>query len=192
LYKNSFKIINENTVNSEDIDEYSKGLKLNQFQPGRYALEVVTSQNQGGSGSGSGGGTIRVYNPFDKDRLVYLSYMTTSAIAAANKVYPKIKVRIIEQRKKQEGLAEGPTMRSSQQQRLLLSSLSMSSSVILDPSHDDNNDDKHRIRTTAVGFVPAQSMGIIEFTPLEEYTVQNFSIVSVSFLVVVENDDDGR
>merc|ERR1712238_557024 len=138
-HKNSFKIMNENIVNGEDIDEYSRGLKLNQFQPGQYALEVVTSHERGGGGNGSGSGTIRVDNPSNKDRLVYLSYMTTSAIAAANKVYPKIKVRIIEQRKQQEGLAQGPTTRSSQQQQqqLLLSSLSMSSSVILDPSHDD-------------------------------------------------------
>jgi len=192
-HKNSFKITNENIVNGEDIDDYSRGLKLNQFQPGQYALEVVTSHERGGGGNGSGSGTIRVDNPFNKDRLVYLSYMTTSAIAAANKVYPRIKVRIIEQRKQQEGLAQGPTTRSSQQQQqqLLLSSLSMSSSVILDPSHDDNNDDKHRIRTTAVGFIPAQSMGIIELTPLEVYTVQNFRIVGVSFLAV-ENDNDGR
>ncbi|OEU07840.1 hypothetical protein FRACYDRAFT_250464 [Fragilariopsis cylindrus CCMP1102] len=162
--------------------EYSKGLKLIEFHPNRYALEV---QDGGG-----GDATLRVYNPFDEDRMVYISYMTTSATAAANKVYPKTKVRIQQQQQqqqqqeKQKPVLEGSTSKM----RLASSSLLSSSSntIILDPSHDDNNDNKHRMRTTAIGFVSANSTGILDFTPLEEYTVYNFRLVGVSFLVVQE------
>jgi hypothetical protein len=157
--------------------EYSKGLKLIEFHPNLYALEV-----QGGGGDA----TLRVYNPFDEDRMVYISYMTTSAIAAANKVYPKIKVRIQQQQQEKKPVKEG----SSSKMRLLASSSLLSSSsnsIILDPSHDDNNDDKHRMRTTAIGFVSAHSTGILDFSPLEEYTVHNFRLVGVSFLAVQEN-----
>jgi len=128
----------------------------------------------------SEGGTLRVQNPFNEDRLVYLTYLTTSAAAAANKVYPKTKVRMVEEQR-----PEAPTTRGQQQHQAVLPSLLsswQSSSIILDPSHNDNSDVKHRTRTTAVGLVPALSTGILEFTPLEEYTVHHFRIVGVSFL----------
>ena len=161
--------------------EYSKGLKLIEFHPNRYALEV---QDGGG-----GDATLRVYNPFDEDRMVYISYMTTSATAAANKVYPKTKVRIQQQQQQQQQEKQKPVIEgSTSKMRLASSSLlsSSSNSIILDPSHDDNNDNKHRMRTTAIGFVSANSTGILDFTPLEEYTVYNFRLVGVSFLVVQE------
>jgi hypothetical protein len=163
--------------------EYSKGLKLIEFHPNRYALEVHR---------GGGDATLRVYNPFNEDRMVYISYMTTSAIAAANKVYPKTKVRIIKQQEQQQQQQQKkkPVVEGSTTKMRLLSSSSLlsgsSNSIILDPSHDDNNDDKHRMRTTAIGFVSAHSTGILDFTPLEEYTVHNFRLVGVSFLAVQE------
>jgi len=132
-----------------EAQEHSKGLKSTEFQPGQYALEVVSPD----------GGTLTVRNPFDEDRIVYLTYLTTSTRAAANKVYPKTKVSMVEPQK-----------------------LAGSSTLVLDPSHDDSSDGLHRTRTTAVGLVGARSTGVLEFTPLEQYTVHNFRIVGVSFL----------
>ncbi|KAG7349188.1 hypothetical protein IV203_011785 [Nitzschia inconspicua] len=61
---------------------YSRGLQHKEFSH-HHALEVVASS----------GGTLQVQNPFDEDRVVYLTYMTTSANASSKKVYPRTKVR---------------------------------------------------------------------------------------------------
>jgi hypothetical protein len=53
---------------------------------------------------------------------------------------------------------------------------------VLDPSHDDNTDTTHRARTTAIGVIPAGATVPVQFTPLEEFTSNNFRIVGVSFL----------
>jgi hypothetical protein len=112
-----------------------------------YALEV--------SSSTSSTSTLDVHNPFDEDRMVYLSYMTTSAMASSKKVYPRTKVQFDDGR---------------------------SSHIILDPSHDDNTDTTHRVRTTAIGMIRASTTTALRFVPLEEYTVNNFRVVGVSFL----------
>ncbi|VEU40701.1 unnamed protein product [Pseudo-nitzschia multistriata] len=137
--------------------EYSIGLKSEEFYPKQYALEVVSSK----------GGTLTVYNHFDEDRIVYLTYLTTSARAAANKVYPKTKVSMVK-----EPMQTGHT------------------TIVLDPAHDDNSDVMHRTRTSAVGLVKARSKGILEFTPLEEYTVHHFRIVGISFLTKEKTPHD--
>ncbi|KAL3909629.1 MAG: hypothetical protein SGILL_008013 [Bacillariaceae sp.] len=121
--------------------KYSRGLQYKEFSK-RFALEVVSSS----------GGSLQVHNPFDEDRMVYLTYMTTSANAGSKKVYPKTKVRL------------------------------SGSSIVLDPSHEDNRDTSHRTRTSAVGIVPAGATVSLEFSPLEEYTLNKFRIVGLSFL----------
>lgn len=153
-----------------DSHEYSKGLQSKEFHPGQYALEVVSP----------GGGSLTVRNPFDEDRIVYLTYLTTSARAAANKVYPKTKVSMVKQQTQTQ-------MQQQPQQQMQTRGgsgpgQSTSTTLVLDPSHDDNSDVTHRTRTTAVGLVEARSAGVLEFIPLEQYTVHNFRIVGVSFL----------
>jgi hypothetical protein len=122
---------------------YSRGLQQREFS-NRYALEVAAPT----------GGTLQVHNPFEEDRVVYLTYMTCSANASSRKVYPRTMVRL-----------QGDH-----------------SHVILDPSHDDNRDISHRTRTSAVGLVPAGTTMSLEFMPLEEYTLNKFRIVGLSFL----------
>jgi hypothetical protein len=122
---------------------YSRGLEHKEFSH-HHALEVAAPT----------GGTLQVHNPFEEDRLVYLTYMTTSANASSKKVYPRTKVHF-----------QGDH-----------------SHMILDPSHDDNRDTSHRTRTSAVGVIPAGETLQLEFTPLEEYTLNKFRIVGLSFL----------
>ena len=59
----------------------SKIMRLNQFQPLGYALEIA---------HGSRGQVLLVHNPFTQPRSLLLSYMATSA----SDVYPKIEVKI--------------------------------------------------------------------------------------------------
>jgi hypothetical protein len=122
---------------------HSRGLQQREFS-NHYALEVAAPT----------GGSLQVHNPFEEDRMVYLTYMTTSANASSKKVYPRTRVQF-----------HGDH-----------------SHVILDPSHDDNNDTSHRTRTSAVGVVPAGATASLEFLPLEEYTLNKFRIVGHSFL----------
>lgn len=129
---------------------YTNGVKLKEYHPGQYALEIVKK------------GSLTVHNPFHEDRIIYLTYLTTATRIAANKVYPKTKVTIVEE--------QGKDLSTP------------SNSVLLEPCHDDNNDSLHRTRTTAVGMIPANSSGILEFMPAEEHTIHNFRIVGVSFL----------
>ena len=138
--------------------QYSRGLQVTEFTSSSsttnnknnryYALEVSSSTSPSPS-------TLDVHNPFEEDRMVYLSYMTTSAMASSKKVYPRTKVQFDDGR---------------------------SSHIILDPSHDDNTDMTHRVRTTAVGMIPASTTTSLKFVPLEEYTLNNFRIVGISFL----------
>ncbi|KAL3912885.1 MAG: hypothetical protein SGARI_000929 [Bacillariaceae sp.] len=121
---------------------YSRGLQYKEFS-NRYALEVAAPS----------GGSLQVENPFAEDRMVYLTYMTTSANASSKKVYPRTKLR-----------------------------LDGGDAIVLDPSHDDNRDTSHRTRTSAVGMVRAGATAQLEFTPLEEYTLNKFRIVGLSFL----------
>lgn len=128
--------------------QHSRGLQHKEFSH-HHALEVVAPK----------GGSLQVHNPFAEDRVVYLTYMTTSANASSKKVYPRTKVRA-------KGNDNGDD----------------ASHIVLDPSHDDNRDVSHRTRTSAVGVVPAGATIELEFTPLEEYTLNKFRIVGVSFL----------
>lgn len=129
---------------------YTNGVKPKEYHPGQYALEIVEK------------GSLTVHNPFHEDRIVYLTYLTTATRIAANKVYPKTKVTIVEEQGKDPSTP--------------------SNSVLLEPCHDDNNDSLHRTRTTAVGMIPGNASGILEFMPAEEHTIHNFRIVGVSFL----------
>ena len=115
------------------------------------------------------GGRFEVHNPFDTDKLIYLTYLTASDMATSNKVYPKTKVKMV----------TGAT-----QDKL---SPSVSTSVLLDPSHGIIGQHQHHfMRTSAVGLLPALQTGTLEFTALEEYTVHPFRILGVSILH--END----
>mmetsp|Transcript_30195 Transcript_30195/g.56658 ORF Transcript_30195/g.56658 Transcript_30195/m.56658 type:complete len:626 (-) Transcript_30195:70-1947(-) len=173
--------------------QHSRGLKYKEFS-NHYALEVVAQT----------GASLQVRNPFQEDRMVYLTYMTTSANASSKKVYPRTKVQlqVVQQQQQQQQQQE------QQHQQLTPRDQTF---VVLDPSHDDNSDVSHRTRTTAVGLVPAGATVQLEFTPLEEYTLQRFRIVGLSFLakekmtqnipsefamssshgLVVEDDDEG-
>jgi hypothetical protein len=93
------------------------GLRMRQFSKthNKYALEVP----QGGNG----GGSFTIDNPFGQDRMVYLTYMTTSASSNSNKVYPRTKI-----------------------------SLSGKPSVLVDPYHESRHL-THLTRTSAIGFV---------------------------------------
>ena len=182
-------IVNSNKEKGIILDgyRYSKGIKWIEFNPGQYALEVHGDDSGGGSRTSSDNsnrsGTIQIFNPFLEDRMAYLSYMTTSAIAAANKVYPKTKIRIIDE--VHSGQRCNRTDPKSSTDGLSTPCIS-TSAIIIDPSYDDNNDDKHRVRTTAVGFIPANSMVSLEFTPLETFTVHNFYITGISFSSIDE------
>jgi hypothetical protein len=122
--------------------QHLRSLQYTEFS-NHYALEVTAPD-----------ASMSVYNPFAEDRMLYLTYLTTSAVAGSKKVYPRIKVQV----------GDDP------------------SHLILDPSHDDNLDVTHRTRTSAVGMVPAQSTAELHFVPLEEYTLNHFRLVGASFL----------
>ena len=131
------------TKDFPDSSDYSDSLKPTEIAPNSYALEVTK------------GGTLNVHNPFDTERLVYLTYLTASELATSNKVYPRTKVKL-----------EGG-----------------SSSVILDPSHELQQQHQHHFtRTSAVGVLKGLQTSTLEFISLEEYTVHPFRIVGVSIL----------
>jgi hypothetical protein len=143
---------------------YSK-LLLRKFSTSRndkYALEVPTTGI---------GGSLTISNPFDDERTVYLTYMTTSWAVSndpSNKTnndkayYPRTQV-----------LLNGKP------------------SVVLDPKHDhgrDHPNDHHVTRTTAIGFVPAHSndniIALTSFVP--EKALASFRIVGVSLFPTEE------
>jgi len=160
--------------------EYSDGLQPNELF--RSGSDHAGEQQLTALEVRGGGGALRVRNPFESDRVVYLTYLTTSASAAANKVYPKTRVRVVMDEARHGLPRPRPRM---QQSPVSLSSVGRSPSIILDPSHDDENEThgaKHRTRTSAVGLVSARSTGVLELTPLEQYTVHPFRLVGVSFL----------
>jgi hypothetical protein len=108
----------------------SKGFWMNQFsktQEEKYALELSLQ-----------GGSVTVSNPFDTERMVYLTYMTTSEFSYSNKVYPSIRVQILGK-----------------------------NSVIINPQHDDNLILHHISRTTAIGKIPPGE-SILHFDPVEK------------------------
>lgn len=147
-----------------DPNDYSGGLSLREIGKNSYALEVTLSQ----------GGTLKVYNPFDSERLVYLTYLTASGLATSNKVYPKTKVKMVAQQQQQDNSQTNPSKKTT--------------SVLLDPSHDVATQHRyHYTQTSAVGMVSSHHTGIFEFTTLEEYTVHPFRIVGVSILQTPEH-----
>jgi len=129
------------TKDLPDSHDHSDGLKPTEIAPSSYALEVTK------------GGTLNVHNPFDTERLIYLTYLTASGLATSNKVYPKTKVKLVD-----------------------------GTSVILDPSHNLHHHQHHFTRTSAVGVLKGHQTNTLEFTTLEEYTVHPFRIVGVSIL----------
>jgi len=140
--------------------DYSSGLSPREIDQNSYALEVTSSQ----------GGTLQIYNPFDTERLVYLTYLTASGLATSNKVYPKTKVKIVAQ-----GQQQGNSQSTSR--------MTSATSVLLDPSHSVTSQHRyHYTRTSAVGIIPSHQTGMIQFTALEEYTIHPFRIVGVSIL----------
>jgi hypothetical protein len=148
---------------------HSRGLRYKEISSSSflryYALEVSAAF-----------GSLAVRNPFEEDRMLYLSYLTTSANASSKKVYPRTKVQI----QPQYVLEEGGTSALSSKRHVYHQELQHF--IVLDPSHDDNLDVTHRTRTTAVGLIPAGSTVQLEFQPLEEYTLHPFRIVGLSFL----------
>jgi hypothetical protein len=110
----------------------------------KYALEVPTK-----------GGSITVNNPFDQDRMVYLTYMTTTATGQSNKIYPRTKVQINDK-----------------------------NSVVLDPYHSDSDSDsennRHITRTSAIGSIPPGRTKI-RLNPVET-AAANFRLVGASLL----------
>ena len=125
------------------------GLTRHEFAPHKHALEVPSSSDDGGSSS-----SMTIPNPFGEERLVYLTYMTTSALSSSNKVYPRTRIEV-----------------------------NGKNSVVLDPYHNDNQERGHVTRTTAIGKLPAVSTSnTIAFFPVEEHTLAPFRIVGVSLL----------
>ncbi len=145
---------------------YSGGLTPNEIDQGSYILEVTAPT----------GGKLQVHNPFDTDKLVYLTYLTASEMATSNKVYPKTKVKM--------ALTQPPS--TTQNNKLV--SPSAPTSVLLNPSHGIRGEHhKYFTRTSAVGLLPALQTGTLEFTALEEYTIHPFRIVGVSILHESDN-----
>jgi hypothetical protein len=64
----------------------------------RYALEVTATSNDDSDVQNHSetlsSANLQVYNPFTEDRMVYLTYLTTSATASSKKVYPRTKVQL--------------------------------------------------------------------------------------------------
>jgi len=154
---------------------YSKEMYPSEIFPNLYALEVRASI----------GGTLKVRNPFDTSRMVYLTYLTTSEIAS-NKVYPKTKVQmVVEDPKAPQHRLPSP---QTGQIRAEVFENPAATSVILDPSHLNisvspmYHQQQHMTRTSAVGILPPFQTGILKFTTLEEYTIHPFRITGVSIL----------
>lgn len=164
------------TESLPDPNDYSSGLYPSEIVPGLlHALEVRDRKI---------GAALNVHNPFNTDRVIYLTYLTTSETAAANKVYPKIKVKMVV-------AAEKDNNEKTPQHRKLLGA----TSVILNPSHGTTSRQQHQqyhhlARTSAVGLLPAFGTGTLEFATLEEYTVHPFRIVGVSILPDIDSQYD--
>ena len=156
--------------------KYSR-LRFRQFSKSRnkYALEVPTTSTSSTVLStissnkrrrrqlkAAVGGSLTVSNPFPDERMVYLTYMTSSSepsseaggndFSGNEDVYPRTQVI----------LNGKPT-------------------VILDPYHANREEMHHLTRTTAIGFIPAKtSSNVIEFTSLQQGKSKSFRIVGVS------------
>jgi hypothetical protein len=151
--------------------DHSSGLQSTEIDSSLNALEVRTS------------GILRVHNPFDTEKMIYLTYLTTSETAASNKVYPKTRVRMVAEDHSDNTPYQEIAPRSPKP--LKQQARSPTTSVILDPAHGDQGGTSyqhHRTRTSAVGLLPPRQTGILEFSPLEEYTIHSFRIVGVSIL----------
>lgn len=167
------------TESLPDPNDYSSSLHPSEIVPGMlHALEVRDRTKDATAAA-----TLNFHNPFDTDRVIYLTYLTTSETAAANKVYPKIKVKVV-------FAEENITL-----QHRIPSIPSSTMSVILNPSHGTSSQHyqhyHHLTRTSAVGLLPAFGRGTLEFATLEEYTVHPFRIVGVSILPDIENENEG-
>ena len=167
-------------------NDYSNSLHPNEIVPGLLQALEVRDRTKGATGAAA---TLNIHNPFDTDRIIYLTYLTTSEAAAANKVYPKIKVKVV--------VATESDEMTPQHQTPTPSSPSSTTSVILNPSHSlsfqqpHHQQYHHLTRTSAVGLLPAFGRGTMEFATLEEYTVHPFRIVGVSILPDIENENKG-
>lgn len=129
------------------IPKHSSNMLLQAFATDKYALEVPQK-----------GGSIIAKNSFSEDRMLYLTYMTTSA-AAHTQIYPQVQVQLVQQ---------GQMLKKK--------------GVVMDPYHDDPTDRRHHVtRTTAVGKVPAQSSVEVRIQPLQD-TLAPFRLVGASFL----------
>jgi hypothetical protein len=128
------------------IPKHSSSLTLQAFAADKYALEVPQR-----------GGSIVVENSFSEDRMLYLTYMTTST-TSTHKIYPQVQVQLVQQ---------GQTLKKN--------------GVVIDPYHDDDTDQRHVTRTTAIGKVPALSSVEVRIQPLQD-TVAPFRLVGASFL----------
>ena len=146
----------------------------------KYALEVSVSSNQ------KGGGSLVVKNPFDEDRMLYLTYMTS---VSGNKFqyYPPVQVQLFQHN---QPLKKG-------------------TGVVVDPYYNYNEDDEnenenqdpsmdsypyHATRTTAIGNVPAHTAVEVRLQSLplhatatantntNTHTVAPFRLVGASFL----------
>jgi hypothetical protein len=128
----------------------TKGLTLKRFSQtnDKYALEVPIT-----------GGSLTITNPLPEPRMVYMTYLTTSASSHPHKIYPKTQVHVSGQDQQQTG-------------------------VILDPYHDDNREMRHVTRTTAIGMVPPGT-SVIRMAPMEQ-TLAPFRVVGVSILASEE------
>lgn len=131
---------------SRMIPVHSSTLSLRVFGKDKHSLEVRER-----------GGSIIVDNPFDEDRMLYLTYMTTSV--SSPKGYPKVQVKLYQNG---EGLQKGK-------------------GVVIDPYHNDEDESRHVTRTTAIGNVPPHSLVEMRIQPLES-TVAPFRLVGASFL----------
>jgi hypothetical protein len=131
-----------------------RGLNFKSFSQSenKYALEVPLK-----------GGSLSIKNPFDTNRMVYLTYMTTSVVPShPHKIYPRTKVQ-----------------------------LNHKNSVLLDPTHEDNDDDNaedddrhHVTRTTAIGSIRPNGITELRLDPMEQ-TLAPFRIVGVSLLAIL-------
>ena len=155
----------------------SKNLALNKFaNNGKYAMEVpfpTSSYQDDGSSS-----SLTITNPFQDQRIIYLTYMATDGVGISNKIYPRTKVQI----------AVNNDDEHDEQHT--------SSSIVLDPYVADENGHhrkhvvpsidtdqrQHMTRTSAIGMIPPGGGPTkMTFNPMEN-TVSNFRLVGISLL----------
>ncbi len=120
----------------------------------RHAVEV-----------GSGIATLNVNNPFDEERMLYLTYMTAldSSSSSSSKVYPQTRISLGDK----PSILVDPIY-SGNDDRIL-----QTEQQLLDPNH-------HRARTTPIGVIPPGET-IIKLQA-QETTLNRFRLTGASFL----------